>query len=169
MSYTIAELNQFSQDSFVAAVGAVFEHTPSIAAQAWHQRPFHDVAELHQRLVSVMQTLSESEQLALICAHPDLGSRIKMAEASVKEQSSLKLDQLSPDEYDQFQRLNQAYRAKFGFPFIIAVRNHTKASIVAAFEQRLLNSAEVERQQALAEIAEIARFRLFDLVQESAD
>jgi 2-oxo-4-hydroxy-4-carboxy-5-ureidoimidazoline decarboxylase len=113
-----------------------------------------------------MQNLSSDEQFALICAHPDLGSRIKMAEASVKEQAGAGLDQLSPAEYQQFQQLNQAYKAKFGFPFIIAVRNHTRTSIVAAFQHRLQNSIEAERQQALREIAEIARLRLFDLVAD---
>ncbi|MFN5765028.1 MAG: 2-oxo-4-hydroxy-4-carboxy-5-ureidoimidazoline decarboxylase, partial [Pseudanabaena sp.] len=99
-------------------------------------------------------------QLKLICAHPDLGSKFKMAEASVQEQSTVGLDQLSATEYDRFQYLNQAYKDKFAFPFIIAVRNHTKDSILKAFEQRLLNNLEVEKKQAIAEIIEIARWRL---------
>jgi 2-oxo-4-hydroxy-4-carboxy-5-ureidoimidazoline decarboxylase len=164
MSYSIAELNQLNQDAFVAAVGHVFEHTPSIAARVWSQRPFQDVTELHQKMVAMMNELNRAEQLSLICAHPDLGSKLKMAEASVKEQAGIGLDRLSPEEYRRFQQLNQAYREKFGFPFIIAVKNHTRESILAAFEQRLLNSQEVERRQALAEIAAIARFRLLDLV-----
>jgi 2-oxo-4-hydroxy-4-carboxy-5-ureidoimidazoline decarboxylase len=83
-----------------------------------------------------------------------------MAEASVQEQSTVGLDQLSPAEYDRFQQLNDDYKQKFSFPFIIAVRNHTKESILSAFEQRLLNSLETEREQAIAEIIEIARWRL---------
>ena len=83
-----------------------------------------------------------------------------MAEASVKEQSTVGLDQLSAAEYDRFQDLNQAYKDKFSFPFIIAVRNNTKDSILAAFEKRLQNNLEVEKQQAIAEIIEIARWRL---------
>lgn len=165
MSYSIAELNQFSQDAFVAAVGNVFEHTPAIAAQAWTQRPFQDVTDLHQKMVDGMNGLNSADQLALICAHPDLGSKLKMAEASVKEQAGIGLDRLTPEEYERFQQLNQAYRDKFGFPFIIAVKNHTRESILAAFEQRLLNSKPVELQQALAEITTITRFRLLDLVR----
>jgi 2-oxo-4-hydroxy-4-carboxy-5-ureidoimidazoline decarboxylase len=83
-----------------------------------------------------------------------------MAEASVQEQSTVGLDQLSAAEYDRFQNLNQAYKEKFSFPFIIAVRNNTKDSILAAFEQRLQNNLEVENQHAIAEIIEIARWRL---------
>ncbi|WNZ25934.1 2-oxo-4-hydroxy-4-carboxy-5-ureidoimidazoline decarboxylase [Leptolyngbya sp. NK1-12] len=164
MFYSITELNQSNQDAFVAALGSVFENTPSIAAQAWEQRPFADVNDLHQKMVAVVQKLSTADQLALICAHPDLGSRVKMAEASVKEQAGVGLDRLSPDEYERFQQLNHSYREKFGFPFIIAVKNHTRESILAAFEQRLLNAQSVELQQALAEIAAISRFRLLDLI-----
>lgn len=165
MAYSIADLNRMSQVDFVAAVGAVFEETPAIAAQAWALHPFIDVADLHQKMVAVVQQLSPAEELALICAHPDLGSRLKMAEASVQEQAGVGLDQLSPAEFDRFQQLNQRYRAKFSFPFIIAVRAHTRASILEAFERRLQHSAEAERQQALAEISNIAWLRLQDLIQ----
>ena len=164
MTYSIAALNQMSQAEFVAAVGAVFEDTPAIAAQAWAARPFATVTDLHQKLVAVMQQLHPAEQLALICAHPDLGSRLKMAEASVQEQAGLGLDRLSPEEFDRFQQLNQRYKAKFGFPFIIAVRNQTRASILEAFDRRLQNSTEVEQQQALTEISQIAHLRLLDLL-----
>ncbi|MFN5968013.1 MAG: 2-oxo-4-hydroxy-4-carboxy-5-ureidoimidazoline decarboxylase, partial [Pseudanabaena sp.] len=88
-------------------------------------------------------------------------SKFQMAEASVQEQSTVGLDQLSSREYSRFQQLNDAYKQKFGFPFIIAVRNHTKDSILAAFEQRLNNTIALEKKQAIAEIIEIARWRLF--------
>jgi 2-oxo-4-hydroxy-4-carboxy-5-ureidoimidazoline decarboxylase len=165
MTYSIAAFNQMSQAEFVAAVGAVFEDTPAIAAQAWATRPFTTVTDLHQKLVAVMQQSRPAEQLALICAHPDLGSRLKMAEASVQEQSGAGLDRLSPEEFDRFQILNQRYKTKFGFPFIIAVRNQTRASILEAFDRRLQNSVEAERQQALTEISQIAHLRLLDLVE----
>jgi len=165
MPFTIAQLNEMSQSEFVAALGSVFEDTPAIAHAAWNQRPFADVKELHQRMVDVVQHESEAAQLKLVRAHPDLASKAKMAEASVKEQAGVGLDRLSPEEFEQFQDLNGRYKEKFGFPFIVAVRNHTKTSILAAFRDRLQNTASQELQQALAEIAEIARFRLQDLVQ----
>ncbi|MBD3881554.1 2-oxo-4-hydroxy-4-carboxy-5-ureidoimidazoline decarboxylase [Phormidium tenue FACHB-886] len=164
MPYSIADLNKMSQAEFVAAVGAVFEDTPAIATQAWALRPFVDVADLHQKMLSVVQRLNPAEELALICAHPDLGSRLKMAEASVQEQTGAGLDRLSPAEFDRFQQLNQRYKAKFGFPFIIAVRNHTKTSILEAFDRRLQHSIEAERHQALAEISNIAWLRLQGLI-----
>jgi 2-oxo-4-hydroxy-4-carboxy-5-ureidoimidazoline decarboxylase len=107
-------------------------------------------------MVAVVKALNRDEQLTLICAHPGLGSKAKMAEASIQEQASVGLDQLSLTEYEHFHSLNQAYKDKFGFPFIIAVKNQTKASILEAFEQRLHNTLEMELKLAIAEIAQIA-------------
>ena len=164
MVYSLADLNQMHQDAFVAALGAVFEATPEVARQTWHVRPFASRDDLHQKMTAVVNQMSEAEKLALISAHPDLGSRAKMAVASVKEQAGVGLDRLSPEEYDRFHTLNETYKTRFGFPFIIAVKNHTKTSILAAFEQRLANSKAAEMQQAITEITQIARFRLMDLV-----
>jgi 2-oxo-4-hydroxy-4-carboxy-5-ureidoimidazoline decarboxylase len=164
MSYSIAELNQMSQDEFVAALGAIFEETPAIAHQAWEKRPFADVASLHQQMVDVVKAMSREEQLALIRLHPDLGSKAKMAEASVQEQSSVGLERLSSAEYERFQLLNRMYKEKFSFPFIVAVKNHTKDSILTAFERRLENTVDQELEQALTEIFQIAQFRLSAMV-----
>jgi 2-oxo-4-hydroxy-4-carboxy-5-ureidoimidazoline decarboxylase len=160
LSYTIAMLNQMSQAEFTEAIGSIFEHTPEIAAEAWRSQPFADVQNLHQAMAAIVLKMSDDALSKLICAHPNLGSKFKMAEASVQEQSTVGLDQLSASEYDRFQYLNQAYKDKFAFPFIIAVRNHTKDSILTAFEQRLLNNLEAEKKQAITEIIEIARWRL---------
>ncbi|WP_242041909.1 2-oxo-4-hydroxy-4-carboxy-5-ureidoimidazoline decarboxylase [Alkalinema sp. FACHB-956] len=161
-TYSLIELNAMSELDFIAALGHIFEQTPRIAQQAWLQRPFVSITDLHQKMVAIVDQLPPAQQIDLICAHPDLGSRAKMAEASVKEQAGVGLDQLTASEYDRFQALNQTYKAKFGFPFIIAVRNHTKTTILEAFEQRLQNTPEQEQQTALAEIATIAQFRLQD-------
>ena len=166
MPITIAKVNQMSQSEFVEALGAVFEHTPAIAQQTWEQRPFIDVSDLHQKMVNFMQHMSRVEQLALIQAHPDLGSKAKMAEASVQEQAGVGLDQLTPAEYARFQVLNQAYKGKFGFPFIVAVKNHTRASILAAFDRRLQNSVDSEMEQALTEITQIVKFRLIETISQ---
>lgn len=162
--YSLSQLNQMSQEEFTSALGAVWEDTPAIASSTWQQRPFTDVSSLHQSMVDVVAKMSESEQLALIKAHPDLGSKAKMAQASVQEQAEAGLSRLSPQEYERFSALNQAYQEKFGFPFIIAVKKQTKKSILEAFEQRLQNSEAAERQQALQEISEIARLRLEEAI-----
>ncbi|NEP18141.1 MAG: 2-oxo-4-hydroxy-4-carboxy-5-ureidoimidazoline decarboxylase [Leptolyngbya sp. SIO4C1] len=168
MAHSLAELNQMSQTEFTAYLGDVFEHTPEIAQQAWQARPFNSLDQLHQAMLAVVNQLSSEAQLALIRAHPDLGSRAKMAEASVQEQSGAGLNQLTPDEYERIQALNAAYRQKFEFPLIIAVKQQTKAAIFEAFEQRLAHELETERQRALAEIGQIAKFRLHARVDSEA-
>ncbi|MBE9070174.1 2-oxo-4-hydroxy-4-carboxy-5-ureidoimidazoline decarboxylase [Leptolyngbya cf. ectocarpi LEGE 11479] len=169
MAHTITELNQMTQADFVTTLGDVFEHTPRIAAQAWHQRPFTDVANLHQTMVALVEQMSETAQLDLIRAHPDLGSRVHMAAASVQEQTNVGLNRLKPSEYEQFQTLNTAYQTKFGFPFIMAIKGQTKDEILAAFTQRLQNTPASEHQRALLEIQKIARFRLDDLCDTDCD
>ena len=163
----LSELNQMNQAAFTTELGAIFEETPAIAHVAWAYRPFEDVDQLHQAMVDVMRSLSPDEQLELIRAHPDLGSRAKMADASVEEQTSVGLDQLTPEEYDDIQSLNDVYKERFEMPFIIAVKRHTKASIFSEFRQRLTHSPEQEVRQALDEIAVIAKFRLTAQVESA--
>lgn len=158
--YTIAQLNQMSQEEFTNTLGGIWEETPEIAKQAWHSKPFTDIESLYQSMVAIVNQMSDTEQLNLIKAHPDLGAKTKMAEASVQEQAGVGLDRLSKVEYERFQSLNQAYKDKFNFPFIVAVKYHTKESVLQAFETRLKNNQSQEKQTALAEISKIARLRL---------
>ncbi|MBE9158334.1 2-oxo-4-hydroxy-4-carboxy-5-ureidoimidazoline decarboxylase [Nodosilinea sp. LEGE 06152] len=160
MPYTLDQLNTMTEAEFVAAIGPAFEDTPHIAARVWPQRPFASVADLHQRMVNLVQAMAAEDQLMLIRAHPDLGTRVTMAQASVAEQTKAGLTNLSPKEYHQFQTLNQQYKDKFGFPFILAVAGHTKASILENFVHRLRNSTEAEIAIALQEIQKIAHLRL---------
>jgi 2-oxo-4-hydroxy-4-carboxy-5-ureidoimidazoline decarboxylase len=166
MSYSLVNLNQMSQNTFVDSLGTIFEHTPEIPAQVWHQRPFQSVEDLHTKMAAVVDTLPQSAKMMLVFAHPDLGSKMQMTATSVQEQADAGLNQLTRTEYLQFKILNQTYRDKFGFPFIIAVKKQTKESILAAFAVRLQNTVEVELQQAIAEIIDIAWFRLIETVTE---
>lgn len=159
-------LHQLSREAFVEQVGWVFEHSPWIAEQAWAHRPWASPEALHQSLVQVVQQAPREAQLALIRAHPDLGSRTRMAPASVAEQKGAGLGALTPAELERIEALNQAYTAKFGFPFILAVRGKTRQDVFVALEQRLHNTPEVEFQTALEEIYKIARFRLADLLAQ---
>ncbi|MBU6185485.1 MAG: 2-oxo-4-hydroxy-4-carboxy-5-ureidoimidazoline decarboxylase [Synechococcales bacterium] len=163
-THPLSELNQMDQCTFTTTLGAIFENTPTIAHRAWEKLPFDSLDHLHEVMVSIVLAMSNGEKLALICAHPSLGDRVKMAPASVREQAKLGLDCLPPEIYTRFQSLNQAYRERFGFPFIIAVGNHTIHSILEAFEFRRHNSVESELNQAIVEIAQIARFRLLDII-----
>ncbi|MEC4891770.1 MAG: 2-oxo-4-hydroxy-4-carboxy-5-ureidoimidazoline decarboxylase [Oscillatoria sp. PMC 1051.18] len=164
--YSLAELNQMNREEFVDALGEVFEDTPAIAQKVWEQKPFTDVTQLHQKMVKIVADFSPDRQLKLIRAHPDLASKAKMAPASVNEQAGVGLDRLDLAEYDRFQLLNQAYKNKFGFPFILAVKDRDKDSILEEFERRLGNSLLAEKEQALKEIFTIALFRLKAMIRE---
>jgi 2-oxo-4-hydroxy-4-carboxy-5-ureidoimidazoline decarboxylase len=168
MPHTIAELNALDRDAFVAAVGHVFEQSPWIAAAAWERRPFAERAALLRAMLDVVSRAGPERQLALIRAHPDLAGRLALAGAltpdSAREQASAGLSSLTPAELERFTGLNAAYTARFGFPFVICVRQQTKTSILAAFERRLANDREAEVAAALGEIGAIARLRLADAV-----
>jgi 2-oxo-4-hydroxy-4-carboxy-5-ureidoimidazoline decarboxylase len=153
-----------SRAEFVNLLGAVFEETPAIAEQAWAARPFLDIADLHQKMVAIVEQMSPDEKLALIQAHPELGNRAKMADASVQEQLSAGLNQLNPADYQRIQSLNAAYRQKFGFPYVMAIKGHSISSILATLEIRLGNNSAAELTRSLSEIYQIARFRLAALI-----
>jgi len=144
---------------FVAKFGPVYEASPWVAEACWP--PPEDLAAA---MAAVVDAAPRDRKLALIRAHPELASRARMADASVKEQAGAGLDQCSPAEFEAFQRLNAAYNARFGFPFIFAVKGATRADILAAFEARLANDPATEFETAIAQIHRIAGFRLADLL-----
>jgi 2-oxo-4-hydroxy-4-carboxy-5-ureidoimidazoline decarboxylase len=165
---TLAHLNTAERAAFVTTLGGIFEHAPWVAERVVGSRPFATVAALYEAMAKAVAGATEAEQLALIRGHPELGSKVARAGAmtaeSRSEQGSLGLDRLSDDEFARFGRLNEAYRKRFGFPFIICVRRHTRDSILDSFERRLGNGPDTERAAALEEIGYIARLRLVDAV-----
>jgi 2-oxo-4-hydroxy-4-carboxy-5-ureidoimidazoline decarboxylase len=165
----IAELNLFACDQFVRLIGPAFEHSAWIAGNTWPRRPFNSVAELHRALCDTVRNAGEEKQLALIRAHPDLVGRAALTgtltAASTSEQTSAGLDKLTPKEVAAFQKFNQAYREKFGFPFVICARLNKKEAILNGFRSRMSHSREEEIKAALEEIFKIADFRLRDLVE----
>lgn len=166
--YSLSEVNQLSQANFVAVFGAIFEATPEIAAQTWQHRPFTSLQALHQTMCRLVERRDRVAQLRLLQAHPDLGSKAKMAPASVQEQATVGLDTLSAEEFQRFQRLNQTYQERFGFPFIVAVRNYSsQESILQAFEVRSQNTLEQEHTTAMLEVMQIAWYRLRDIILEN--
>jgi len=148
---------------FLARYGAVYEHSPWVAEGAWAYGPFEDTEQLHAAMVHTVREASRERRLELIRAHPDLAARVAMTPASEREQASAGLDRLTPEEYEEFQRVNAAYRERFGFPFVICVREHTTDSILSAARERVAHGADEEIDTALTEIAKIARLRLEDV------
>ena len=166
---TLATLNACDRADFVAALGAVFEHSPWVAEAVADARPFADRDALHRAMVAAVAAAGEPAQRALIRAHPDLAGKAALAGTlgahSAREQAGAGLDRLTDEEFARFHRLNEAYRARFGFPFVVAVRDHTKASILESFERRLGNDETAEVAEALRNIARIAGFRLAEIVR----
>ncbi len=165
---TIEELNDAGPDAFVNAVGFVFEHSAWIARAAWERRPFADADHLHAIMIAILQDAPEERRVALIAAHPDLAGRItrerRLTPASRGEQAFVGLDRLTPEEAARFDSLNQMYSERFGFPFVICARENIKQTILTALQARCENDRQTEIAGAIAEIAKIARLRLFDVV-----
>jgi OHCU decarboxylase len=162
---TIAELNRLDQAGFVEAVGWIFEHSPWVAERAFQARPFANVDALHAAMTEQVERATFAEALALLKAHPDLGTRARLSAASTEEQSGAGLDSLTPSEFEQLQRLNAAYRSRFGFPFLLAVKGSTKHDVSRALQARIESSPEDEYREALRQVYRIARFRLEDLIR----
>jgi 2-oxo-4-hydroxy-4-carboxy-5-ureidoimidazoline decarboxylase len=164
----LSDLNVCSKDDFAAALANVFEYSPWIAEQAAVLRPFAGVNELFAAMKSVVDRAPEEVLIALIRAHPDLANKTQRAAGltaeSNAEQNSAGLDRLSDAEFLAFERVNNAYRAKFGFPYVVCVRRHTRDSVLRDFERRLPNDAKAETQTSIGEIFRIAALRLDQLV-----
>lgn len=165
---TLAEIDAMDEDAFVAALGGVFEHSPWVARRAHGARPFASVAALHGAMTAVVERASEAERLALLRAHPELAGKAairgEITPDSVREQSGAGLSQCTPEEFARITDLNARYNARFGFPFILAVKGYDRAGILAEFARRVNNERAAEFAECLAQVAKITRFRLDAMV-----
>jgi len=156
---------------FLARYGGVYEHSPWIAAAVWDAGEAGDEAEaLANVMAARVEAADEASKLALLRAHPDLAGRLavrgELTAESTSEQAGAGLDRCSPGEFAEFQRLNAAYTARFGFPFILAVKGFDRAGILAAFRRRVENARAAEFREALDQVHRIARLRLLALANE---
>jgi 2-oxo-4-hydroxy-4-carboxy-5-ureidoimidazoline decarboxylase len=168
MQYTLDQLNTMPADTFVTVLAGIFEHSPWVPEAAATQRPFANIDELHTAMSRIVEQAGDEKQLALINAHPELAGKAavrgELTAESTREQSGAGLNLCTQEEFDRLQALNQAYRDKFGFPFILAVRGYDRHGIIANFETRVNNSRADELRASLDQIYRIARFRLEDLI-----
>ena len=169
MRVSLDTLNAADRANFAAALGGIFEHSPWVAERAHERAPFDTVTDLFAAMHAAVNRATRDEKLALIRNHPDLAGQAAragaLASASAAEQGGLGLDRLSDAEFARFERLNKAYKDKFGFPFVVCIRRQTRAAILDSFERRLRNDADTELAAALAEISLIARLRLAEMVE----
>jgi 2-oxo-4-hydroxy-4-carboxy-5-ureidoimidazoline decarboxylase len=164
MTVALADLNKMTLPDFAAAVGDTFELAPWVAEAAWARRPFATVTDLHEAMMAAVHAAARDVQIAFLNRHPDLAGKAaragKVTEDSRDEQASVGLDTLSEEEFARFHRLNDAYKAKFGFPFMVCVRRQTRDAILHQFERRLLNDAAQEFATAIQEVFYITRLRI---------
>ena len=164
MTHMLEDLNRMPAAAFAAAIGDTFEHAPWVAEAAAAKRPFATVTALHEAMMGAVRAAPRPQQLAFLNGHPDLAGKAARAGTvtadSASEQASVGLDTLSDEDFDRFHRLNDAYRTRFGIPFMICVRRHTRDSILSQFESRLANDAAGELAAALREVFYITRLRI---------
>jgi 2-oxo-4-hydroxy-4-carboxy-5-ureidoimidazoline decarboxylase len=157
-------LNAMDQAQFTSALHGVFEHSPWIAQLAWPRSPFDSIAVLHAAMVDVVAAAPRERKLALLCAHPELAGEDaragRLTASSRAEQAGAGLTGPVSQEAQRIAELNHAYRARFGFPFIIAVRDHDRAGILKEFERRLAQHPAAEFERSLEQVYRIARLRL---------
>ena len=165
---TLAALNRADRASFVAALAGIFEHSPWVADAVADERPFTSTADLHAAMVRAVDAAPMAAQLALIRAHPELAGKAAIAggltAASSAEQANAGLTACSADEFARLTELNARYNARFGFPFILAVKGYDRAGIIAEFARRVTRAPAEEHEENLRQIARIASFRLAALL-----
>ncbi|WP_374764766.1 2-oxo-4-hydroxy-4-carboxy-5-ureidoimidazoline decarboxylase [Yunchengibacter salinarum] len=167
-----AKPSTMTSETFLATYGGIYEHSPWVAEAAWAARKGTELdrAEgLFAAMRSAVDLADRAAQMTLICAHPDLAGKVGLAadltDHSRREQQGAGLDRCTAEEYEAFQSLNTAYKERFGFPFIIAVKGHDRASILDAFRSRVTHDAETEFKTAIEQIHRIAAFRLEALTE----
>jgi OHCU decarboxylase len=165
---SLAELNALGREEFVERLGGVAEGSPWVAERAWAEGPFADVDALADAFRRAINSASKEWQLGLIRAHPDLAGRFALSPESASEQSSAGLDRLTSEQLAEFTRLNEAYRERYGFPFVICAREHDARSILTAYRERIGHEGIEEQRTALAEIGKIVRLRLADYIDSPA-
>jgi 2-oxo-4-hydroxy-4-carboxy-5-ureidoimidazoline decarboxylase len=160
----LGDINAMTPADFIAAFGDVAEHSPWVAREAGAARPFDSRDQMISAFETALRGANRGAQLALIRAHPDLATRARLTDDSTREQAGAGLSSLSAEEFARFTDLNARYKARFGFPFIFAVKGATKQMILESFEARIHNSPETEFEMAIAQVCRIFRFRLEDRV-----
>ncbi|HEX8741274.1 MAG TPA: 2-oxo-4-hydroxy-4-carboxy-5-ureidoimidazoline decarboxylase [Casimicrobiaceae bacterium] len=165
---TLNELNRLDEAAFTRALGEIFEHSPWVAAGAWCERPFADIGALHRAMAGRVLAAPRERRLALLRSHPELAGREArdgaLTARSTAEQSGAGLDALSRNEALRIAELNAEYRARFGFPFIIAVKNYTKRGILRELERRVAGDPKAEFDAGVRQVCEIGLIRLEEML-----
>ena len=162
---TVDKVNNLSKFDFISIFGNVFEKTEWIAEKAYNSKPYNNFEELFSKMMEIFENSKQQEHLKILNAHPDLVVEKKLTEDSKNEQKNASLNQCTDEEFVEFRKLNNEYKKKFGFPFIIAVKEKNKEEILNNFRQRLTNNINLEFEEAKKQVKKIANFRLSEIIK----
>ena len=161
----INKINKLPQSEFIKVFANIFENTRWIAEELYNQKPFNDFEELSSKILNIFETTTKEKKLKILKDHPDLADKTKISlltPDSLREQTNAGLDQCTKKEFNEFKKLNDAYK-KFDFPFILAVKGKTKIEILNNFRKRISSNPEIEFDEAIKQVKQIASFRLKEL------
>jgi OHCU decarboxylase len=161
----INKINKLSKSEFIKVFANIFENAIWIAEELYNQKPFDNFEELSSKMLNIFETATKEKQLKILNAHPDLANKTKISlltPDSLKEQINAGLDQCTKEEFNEFKKLNNTYK-KFGFPFILAVKEKTKIEILNNFRKRVFSDPEIEFDEAVKQVKQIANLRLKEL------
>ena len=162
---SIDTFNKLNKSEFLSTFGNVFEKTEWIAEKCYNSKPFNNVQELVNKMMETFENSIKEKHLKILNSHPDLAVKKKLTKESENEQANANLNQCTNEEFEEFNRLNEKYKKKFGFPFIIAVKGKNKNEILKIFRQRITNNINLEFEEAKKQVKKIATFRLSEIIK----
>ena len=162
---SIDTFNKLNKSEFLSTFGNVFEKTEWIAEKCYDSKPYNNVQELVNKMMEVFENSIKEKHLEILNSHPDLAVKKKLTKESENEQANANLNQCTNEEYEEFNKLNEKYKKKFGFPFIIAVKGKNKNEILNSFRQRITNNINSEFEEAKKQVKKIASFRLSEIIK----
>ena len=162
---SIDKFNKLSKAEFISIFGNIFEKTDWIAEKAYALKPFNNFQELFSKMMEIFENTEKDKHLEILNSHPDLAIEKKLTDDSKNEQKNASLNQCTEKEFIEFKKLNEEYKKKFGFPFIIAVKGKNKEEILNSFRQRITNNINLEFEKAKKEVKKIANFRLSEIIK----
>ena len=167
MSYmnSIDKVNKLNKSDFISIFGNVFEKTEWIAQKSYDSKPYKNFEELFSKMVEIFENSNKESHIKILNAHPDLAIGKRLTADSKNEQQNASLNQCTNEEFLEFKKLNEEYKKKFGFPFIIAVKGKNKEEILNSFRQRITNNINLEFEEAKKQVKKIASFRLSEIIK----
>ena len=162
---SIDKFNKLSKAKFISIFRNIFEKTEWIAERCYESKPYNNLDELVSKMMKIFENIEKERHLEILNSHPDLAVEKKLTEDSKNEQKNASLNQCTDEEFVEFKKLNEKYKKKFGFPFIIAVKGKNKEEILNSFRQRITNNINLEFKEAKKQVKKIASFRLDEIVK----